>query len=143
MNLVTNGFGYLLWQSLSNSLKSPNTLHCYDDRQRKAAESFSRGFSDTNISYFFNLDAPATDPQQILMGDRNLWADGSAARHGLLTVSSNTVLGWARIGCHQSVGNLLMADGSCRQVTSNGLNQAFAGAFGASTKIISARLVIP
>jgi len=142
MKRVTNGNAYLLWQSLSNRLSSPNALHCYDDRRRKAAQSFSQGFSNDNISYFFNLDAPATYPQLILAGDRNVWVDGSAAKPGLLTLSTNTVIGWTTEQ-HRRVGNLLMADGSCMQVTSNGLKMAFAEAFGVSTNITSSRLVIP
>jgi len=144
MKLVTNGSAYLLWQSLSNHLRSPNALHCFDDdnRPRKAALSFSQGFSNDNISYFFNLDAPATYPQLILSGDRNVWVDGLAAQPGLQTVTTNSVIGWTQ-DQHVRVGNLLMADGSCMQVTSNGLKMAFAEAFTASTNITSARLVIP
>lgn len=140
MKRVTNGSAYLLWQCLSNCLNSPTNLHCLSDSRRKAAQSFSQGFSNTNISYLFNLDAPATYPQLILAGDRNV---SMAARPGLLTVSSNSVVGWTITELHRGVGNLLMADGSCQQVTSNGLNQAFAEAFSAATNITSARLVIP
>ena len=140
MKLVTNGSAYLLWQALSNSLASPSSLYCLDDRHRKAAQSFSQGFSNANISYFFNLDALATYPQLILAGDRNV---SMAARPGLLTISSNSVVGWTRTELHRGVGNLLMADGSCQQLTSNGLNQAFAEAFSASTNITASRLVIP
>ena len=140
MKQVTNGSAYLLWQRLSNRLSSPTNVYCLADARRKAALSFSQDFSDANISYFFNLDAPATYPQLILAGDRNV---SIAARPGLLTVSSNSVVGWTRIELHRGVGNLLMADGSCQQVTSNGLNRAFAEAFSASTNIASAHLVIP
>jgi hypothetical protein len=140
MKLVTNGNAYLLWQCLSNRLSSPTNLHCLDDHHRKAALSFSQGFTNANISYFFNLDAPATYPQLILAGDRNV---SMAARPGLLTISSNSVLGWTRTELHRGVGNLLMADGSLMQVTSNGLNVAFATGFSTSTNITSARLVIP
>jgi prepilin-type processing-associated H-X9-DG protein len=91
----------------------------------------------------FNLDAPATYPQLILAGDRNVSADSLATRPGLLTVSTNTVVGWGKTELHRGVGNLLMADGSCQQVTSNGLNVAFAAGFSSSTNITSARLVIP
>jgi len=143
MKQVTNGSAYLLWRCLSNSLSSPNTLHCYDDRRRKAAQSFSQGFSNTNISYFFNLDAPATYPQLILAGDCNVSVDSLTTGPGLLTVSTNTVFAWTKTDLHRGVGNLLLADGSCLEVTSNGLNRAFAEAFNASTNITSARLVIP
>jgi hypothetical protein len=143
MKQVTNGSAYLLWQSLSNRLSSPDRLHCPDDRRREAAQSFFQGFSDANISYFFSLDAPPTDPQMILAGDRNVWVDGSAAKPGLVIVSSNSVVGWTRTELHRGVGNLLMADGSSRQVTSNLLQMAFTEGFNASTNITSARLVIP
>jgi len=143
MKQVTNGSAYLLWQCLSNRLSSPTNMHCLSDSHRKAALSFSQGFTNANISYFFNLDAPATYTQLILAGDRNVLVDGLAAKPGLLTVSSNDVVGWTATELHRGVGNLLMADGSCQQLTSNGLNQAFALAFGASTNFISARLVIP
>ena len=140
MKQVTNGSAYLLWQCLSNRLSSPTNFYCLADQRRKAALSFSQDFSDANISYFFNLDAPATYPQLILAGDRNV---SMAARPGLLTLSSNSVVGWTWTELHRRVGNLLMADGSCQQVTSNGLNVAFAEGFRVSTNITSARLVIP
>jgi hypothetical protein len=142
MKRVTNGSAYLLWQTLSNSLESPGSLHCLDDRRRKAAQSFTQDFSNANVSYFFNLDAPATYPQLVLSGDRNVWANGLTAPPGLLAVTTNTVIGWTG-DQHRLLGNLLMADGSCMQVTSNGLKKAFAEAFTASTNITSARLVIP
>jgi hypothetical protein len=156
MKLVTNGNAYLLWQTMSNDLSSPKVLYCPVDKRRKAAASFSKGLSDANISYFLSLDAPVTYPKMIqisdrnvtvlsdmiLLGDRNVSANGAPAKSGLLSIYTNTTAGWTKEQ-HCFVGNLLMADGSAAQVTTNGLKQAVADMFSAHTNIVPTHWIIP
>jgi competence protein ComGC len=143
MELVTHGNAYLLWQTMSNELSTPKILHCPNDEQRTNALSFSQGFSDANISYFFNLDAAETYPQMIMMGDDNLALDGVPVKPGLLEVSANGTISWTDER-HRRVGNLVMADGSAMQVTSAGLNLAIAASTnGVPTNAVPPRWVIP
>lgn len=143
MKLVTNGNAYLLWQTMSNELSTPKVLHCPDDKQRKAATSFSQGFSNANISYFFSLDAVETYPQMILDGDDNLAVDGVPVKPGILNLWPNSTVTWTKER-HRGVGNIGMADGSAQQVTSGGLNYAFAACTnGVPTNAVPPRWVIP
>src|SRR5271154_1999530 len=69
MKLITNGKAYVLWQMMSNELSTPKILHCVADTEHVAATNFTTGFSDANVSYFFNLDGNEIYPQIILIGD--------------------------------------------------------------------------
>jgi len=143
MKLVTNGNTYLLWQTMSNELILPQLLHCPVDKQRTAAVSFSKGFSDANISYFFSLDATEMYPQMILDGDDNLAVNGVPVKPGILNLWPNSTVTWTKER-HRGVGNIGMADGSAQQVTSGGLNYAFADSTnGVPTNAVPPRWVIP
>lgn len=143
MKLVINGSAYLLWQTMPNELSTPKILHCPNDTQRKAAQSFSEGFSDANISYFFSLDAAETYPQMIMTGDDNLAVDGVPVKSGLLTFSTNSTIAWTK-DRHHGTGNIGMADGSAQQVTISGLHSAIGNAtLGVPTNAIPVRWVIP
>jgi hypothetical protein len=143
MRLVANGNAYLLWQTMSSKLSTPNVLHCPVDKRRKPATSFSQGFSDANISYFFNLDAAETYPQMILAGDGNLAVDGVPVKPGILNLGSNTTVAWTEEQ-HRLVGNLLMADGSLNQVRNARLSLTIADSInGVPTNAVTPRWVIP
>ncbi len=143
MKLVTNGNAYLLWQTMSNELSTPKVLHCPNDKRRKAATSFSEGFSDANISYFFSLDAAETYPQMILNGDDNLAVDGLPVKPGILNLRTTSAIAWTKER-HGGVGNIGMADGSAQQVTIAGLNSAIVNSTnGFPTNAIPPRWVIP
>ena len=143
MKLVTNGNAYLLWQTMSNELSTPKILHCPDDKQRTNAMSFSQGFSDANISYFFSLDAVETYPQMILDGDDNLAVDGARVKPGILILGTTRTIAWTKER-HKGAGNIGMADGSAQQVTIAGLNSAIDNcANGIPSNAISPRWVIP
>jgi prepilin-type processing-associated H-X9-DG protein len=142
LKLVTNGNAYLFWQIMSNELSTPKILHCPADERRTNALSFTQGFSDANISYFFNLDALTIYPQMIVDGDDNLAVDGVPVKPGVLIPRPNRTLSWTDER-HPRIGNIGMADGSVQQVTSNGLNTVFAERFCVSTNITSSRWVIP
>jgi prepilin-type processing-associated H-X9-DG protein len=143
MNWVTNGSAYLLWQTMSNELSTPKILHCPNDQQRTSAMSFSEGFSDANISYFFSLDAAETYPQMILDGDDNLAVDGVRVKPGILTLEANRTVAWTKER-HKGAGNIGMADGSAQQATTAGLNSAIVAiAVGVLTNAVTPRWVIP
>jgi prepilin-type processing-associated H-X9-DG protein len=143
LKLVTNGNAYLLWQTMSNELNTPILLHCPNDTQRTNAWSFSQGFSDANISYFFSLDAAETYPQMILSGDDNLAVDGARVKPGILNLRINSVVTWTKER-HGGAGNICMADGSAQQVTSSGLNVAIVESTnGVPTNAVTPRWVIP
>jgi prepilin-type N-terminal cleavage/methylation domain-containing protein/prepilin-type processing-associated H-X9-DG protein len=143
MKLVTHGSAYLLWQTMSNELSTPKILYCPNDQQRTNAMSFSQGFSDANISYFFSLDAAETYPQMILNGDDNLAVDGVPVNPGLLTFSTNSTISWTDER-HRRAGNIGMADGSVQQTTIGGLQSAIGNVtLGVPTNAIPVRWVIP
>ena len=143
MRLVVNGSAYLLWQTMSNELTTPKILLCPDDEQRSNASSFTQGFSDAHISYFFSLDAAGPDPQMILDGDDNLAVDGVRVKPGILALESNRTVAWTKER-HKGLGNIGMADGSAQQVTSAGLMAAIATVTnGPPTNVITPRWVIP
>jgi prepilin-type processing-associated H-X9-DG protein len=143
LKLVTSGNAYLLWQTMSNELGTPKILHCPNDQQRTNALSFSQGFSDANISYFFSLDAAETYPQMIMTGDDNLAVNGVRVKPGILNLSINSPVTWTKER-HKSNGNIGMADGSAMQVTIAGLRTAIAASTnGVPTNAIPPRWVIP
>ena len=116
MKLVSSGNAYVLWQTMSNELATPKILACPADEQRTAALSFSKNFSDANISYFLNLDAADAYPQMILSGDDNLAVNGVRVRPGILNLSTNASIGWTKER-HHGAGNLALSDGSVQSVT--------------------------
>ena len=143
MNLVTNGNAYLLWQTMSNELSTPKILHCPNDAKRTNAVSFSQGFSDANISYFFSLDATEMYPQMILDGDDHLAVNGVRAKPGILDPLTHSPVAWTKER-HKGTGNVGLADGSAQQVTSAGLNSALVSVTnGVPTNAVIPRWVIP
>lgn len=136
MKLIATGNAYLLWQMMSNELSTPKILYCTADTEQVAATNFTTGFSDANISYFFNLDGNEAWPQMILTGDDNLAVNDVPARTGILTLSTNSSVAWTSAR-HKFVGNLGIADGSVQQVTTHGLLSAISNA------VAPSRFVIP
>jgi type II secretory pathway pseudopilin PulG len=136
MNLITAGKAYAFWQIMSNELSTPKILYCTADTAKAAATNFTTGFSDANVSYFFNLDGNEASPQMILTGDDNLAVNGVPVRTGILTLSTNSSVAWTSAR-HKFAGNIGIADGSVQQVTTRGLLSAISNA------VAPSRLVIP
>jgi type II secretory pathway pseudopilin PulG len=136
MNLITNGNSYVLWQTKSNELATPKILICPADTEHFAATNFSTGFSDANISYFFNLDAADAYPQIILSGDDNLEVNGKPVQPGILNLSTYNSVAWTKER-HHNVGNIGLADGSVQEVSTPILISAISNAASPN------RLVIP
>ena len=136
MKLIGSGNAFVVWQTTSNELATPIILHCPDDTEHTTATNgFSTGFSDANISYFFNLDADEAYPQMILIGDDNLAVNGKRVQSGILNLSPNSSVSWTKER-HNGSGNLGFADGSVSQISNNGLKLILANDF-------TNRLVIP
>ncbi len=78
---------------------------------RKAATNFA-SFSNTNLSYFVNLDAVSNSPNTVLSGDRFLTSN-VPVRAQVLKLSANSVAGWS--GGHKTstgfMGVLSFVDG--------------------------------
>jgi competence protein ComGC len=143
MEAIGAGNAYVLWQTMSNELRSPKVLRCPADTDRIAATNFTTGFSDANISYFLNPDAVETYPQMIMLGDDNLLVDGKPVQPGILILWTNTTIAWTK-DRHHGVGNIGMADGSAQQTTSRGLNSAFSSCTnGIPTNNAAIRWLIP
>ncbi len=121
---------------MSNGLaNNPRILACPKDRRPPAKDWAS--LRNQNISYFLNPNADESTPQAILAGDRNLTTNGVAVKPGLLTLTSNAVVGISS-EMHNDAGNILFSDGGVQQLTSHAL-QSIVQAAGAFTN----RLAVP
>jgi len=140
MKLISGGNAYVLWQSMSNELSTPKVLICPMDTEHIAANNFSTGFNDANISYFFSLDATENNPQNLLIGDDNFAIDGKPVQPGILNLATNVPITWTAAR-HKFSGNIALTDGSVQQTTIAGLNTALANSV--ATNTLTVRLVIP
>jgi type II secretory pathway pseudopilin PulG len=104
---------------MSNEINNPRLLNCPTD-DRKPAVDFDH-LSNSNLSYFVCLDADETLPSMWLTGDRNLVANGVLFAPGLVTITTNTNVGWSK-KMHNRVGMVGLADGSVQQTTSQTVN---------------------
>jgi prepilin-type processing-associated H-X9-DG protein len=102
---------------MSNELSTGKVLICPAD-DRNFATNFT-WFNNSNISFFFGIDASETNSQMMLSGDRNL-TNGTPVKNGLLTLTTNRLNGWTS-EIHNKVGNVALADGSVQQVSITGL----------------------
>ncbi|MHB1308190.1 MAG: H-X9-DG-CTERM domain-containing protein [Limisphaerales bacterium] len=62
------------------------------------------------------MDARETEPQMVLSGDRNLALAGKSLGPGLVSLATNSVVGWTQ-EIHPDGGNICLADGSVQLVT--------------------------
>jgi prepilin-type N-terminal cleavage/methylation domain-containing protein len=120
------------FQVMSNELSTPNILFCSSDKARVAATNFTF-LRNSNLSYFIDLDATATDPQTILTGDHNI-TNGTSIKNGILEVSSNQPSGWTA-EMHKKVGNILLSDGSVQMISGSGLRSAIENSGGFTNRL--------
>ncbi len=121
---VTNMEAFRYFQVMSNELGAPKVLVCPAD-VRVPANDFGPGFSNTNLSYFVDLDADETHPQMFLYGDRNL-TNGLPVQEGILLLTPNRPIGFTH-ELHNRQGNIALADGSVQGWTSSRLSSAVVG----------------
>jgi prepilin-type processing-associated H-X9-DG protein len=112
---------YKYFQIMSNELADPKVLICPADT-RTPAERIGAGFSNSNLSYFFGIDAVDTNPQMVLIGDRNL-TNGPLPANRTLVINTNLPVGWTG-EMHRNQGNIGLADGSVQQYSDNRLREA-------------------
>lgn len=121
MELAGKGMVFPNLLVMSNELATPKILICPEERSRQFVTTFS-ALTDANLSYFVNLDADETQPQGLLVGDRNLATNTVALKPGLVTLSTNSWVSWtAELHTHQ--GNVALADGSVQQLNNSSLVQ--------------------
>ncbi|MGV3754397.1 MAG: hypothetical protein ACO1QS_03370 [Verrucomicrobiota bacterium] len=108
---------------ITNEIRQPKLLACPADT-RKAAASWI-GFTNTNLSYFINLEGSETKPNTVFLGDRLLTGDIPS---NLLEPKGKGTFQWTtkHIGPdRQPVGNISLSDGSVRSLTSPELTKHF------------------
>ena len=136
---------------MSNELSTPKILVCPSDERGYFSNfytvgkfSFGNPLTDGSISYFLGKDANDSLPQMILAGDRNIYGNNSTLTAASNYSSYNSGYGdgpqqancmgappstatapvWTSAKMHQAQGNLLLADGSCQQVSGPRLRSA-------------------
>lgn len=114
------GEAFRHFQVMSNELGSPRFVLCPADT-RLPANDFASSFSNSNVSYFVAVDMADAQPQMLLGGDRNI-TNGLQPRNGILTLTTNSVVGWTH-ELHKDSGQVLLADGSVQRTSTPLLRQ--------------------
>jgi competence protein ComGC len=122
--LIASGGALSHFQVMSNQIGDPKFLVCPADT-RIPAKGFGPAFSNTNLSYFINLDATEVRPQMLLCGDRNL-TNGLPVQDGVLLLVPDRPAGWTS-ELHDRQGNVGLADGSAQGLSDSGLRTYVAG----------------
>ena len=173
---VTKAAAGMVFMVMSNELSTAKILYCPSDNFHTAESGYATNFgyaellgisaappasgttlsttegsaSLTKISYFVNGDALEANPQDIMIGDRNIGSVGATATSpatyafgyaatGPGTTGTDFAAGctsaafsgtaywsWTQNDMHQKAGNLGMADGSAQGATISGLHQYLA-----------------
>ena len=140
LELTSNGLASDQFSILATYLgKQPQVFRCPVDKARQTASNFST-LTNTNISYFLNLDA-TSNSASILIGDRNLEANYKAVNSGVFLYTTNLLMNWTRElhgNNNQTRGVLSFADGHTEFVQGKRLNSIFNG-----QQVQTNRIVIP
>lgn len=134
MELIQNGNVLWVFKVMSNEISAPQLLHCPADKAHFAAETFGQ-LSNSNISYFLNLDASEANPQAVLTGDSNLKINGQPVKSGLVSIRTNDAVAW-QSNRHGASGNIGIADGSVQSASLRSLQIYF-------NKAATNRIAIP
>jgi prepilin-type processing-associated H-X9-DG protein len=149
MEHLASGVAWPHFQVLSNELNTPKILVCPEDKPRvkvleklqtEPEESRSRAISFQNncpLSYFVGVDAEESKPTMLLTGDDNLAIGGKPVASGLLSLWTNSAVGWNKPR-HPNGGNTCFADGSVQQISSPQLREALV-----NTGVATNRLAMP
>jgi prepilin-type processing-associated H-X9-DG protein len=122
LEFVPMGLVFPHFQVLSNELNTPKVLRCPRDTERTNAWNFTSDFNDWKLSYFVGVDADETEPNVLLAGDRNITVGGRSGRRGLVTLLTNSPVGWTTI-MHSNQGNITLGDGSVQQLSVSGFQK--------------------
>ena len=122
------------FQVMSNELSTPKLLICpvESDTHRFVASNFI-WMSNSNLSYFVGIVSNETNPELILSGDHNI-TNGTPVKNGMLDLTTTAPAGWTAEN-HNTVGNIVLADGSVQQVSIAGLQSAVATSGGATNHL--------
>jgi prepilin-type N-terminal cleavage/methylation domain-containing protein len=129
MEFVDDGHPSSQFRAILDYTKNLGTYICPTDTARQVATNY-KTFSDSNTSYFVNVDATTNNPSlTILTGDRYLQVKGKPVNPGLFNYSTNMTLNWAG-GFHHNSHNepwgvFSFADGHAQFVGSDDLNSFF------------------
>lgn len=142
---VNAGFTYQVFAVMSNELSTPKILACpSDEKSAHTNFSFQAGnasvvqsayFNNFELSYFLGIDASDNNPQMMLAGDRNIFAqnvstlpstfpnNGYGSGPNQAVAMGTNFAATAVAPCwtdkmHQKNGNVLLADGSVQQLSS-------------------------
>lgn len=129
------------FQVISNELSTPRILQCPGDPRVSGGDTWSPragppgtpkvlpfGHND-HVSYFLAVGTTEEEPDRVLGGDRNLTRNGVAVQ-GRIQPAVTDVMGFTSPGHHEGSGNLLLSDGSVRQVPKGPFRGENAAAFG-------------
>lgn len=116
--LTNSGMVSPHFRALTNELKNLRCLVCPGD-DRLAAKSWSE-FSDSNISYFINLDSTESKPSRICLGDRGIRSSAQTTNQ-MFIVSSNATYEWKPL-IHNQRGSIVRSDGSVSAQNNAGIN---------------------
>ena len=124
------------FRACSNEFVTPKVLVCPLDKDKTVAESWVNMAGYDNVSFFFGSTAKETEPQGLLMGDGHVLGGGG----GLDPYWNNGVAGSIDATWDPTIrkqGNIALADGSARSVTSPQLQEQIAAALqsGSATNV--------
>lgn len=134
---VPSGTVAPLFTLLSNEIYRPRLLHCPQDLRRSPATNFAH-ITESNVSYFLNVDADATNSSVVLLGDRNL-TNRLSPHAPFIELTRKSALGWDA-ALHRRRGFACLIDGSVQPFTNGSAAvAASAAALGSDTN----RLAVP
>ncbi|MGC8886285.1 MAG: type II secretion system protein [Verrucomicrobiia bacterium] len=115
----------------TNEIGTPKVCACPSDPNRSATVDWNlfAGNANKYLSYFYSPEAIETQPQMILLGDRNINGRPTSISRTTVSVSgTNPNPKWDET-MHVNAGNVALADGSVQQVNNSGLARQFDAAF--------------
>jgi len=115
---------YRTFQVLSNQLGNPKVLYCPRDTFHRASTSWSEpnagDFYMASTSYFIGVHATDTKPMMLLSGDSFLGPDDAQVYLYITLIPQSSqwnLAQWNKVHSHQGSGNVAIADGSARQIS--------------------------
>ena len=109
---------YQYFQLTENELGTPKVVVCPSDANRKFSKDFTN-FNNSNVSYFIGLDSNEERTNSMVAGDRNI-SNGFPPKDGILRLTAKQKVSFTK-EIHNEQGNVVLGDGSVRQVTSKQL----------------------
>ncbi len=100
--------------AISNCISTPLILICRDDRQHRAARTFTDLDARKNLSYFINFEVSETEPNALLAGDNNLESTETPT-NGVLRLQATSRFWWTPER-HGKRGFIAVGDGSVRNL---------------------------